>query len=152
MVAECRHLLWWSPPSWLPVVCLILNVVQVVLDHLGCLQLLCIAPDSLLSRTSVSAAYIQETTEPSERGQDLLTLHKISEAFSDFLWSQIIFPKLFCQLCFLLDFLTTTLLQVYPKYVEARHRNNICHRDSFTVLFLLLLTCAFFLNPSAHTL
>lgn len=68
------------------------------------------------SRTSVSAASNKgnhslrrealltgrSSTEPSKRGRDLLTLHKMSDIF------------LSC-LCFLLDLLTNTLQQVYPQ-------------------------------------
>lgn len=71
-------------------------------------------------------------TEPSERGRDLLTLHKLSDVLlscplvsvSSWTYSQTLYYKF-------------TL-----KRVEERHRNNICLQDSFFVLFLLLV-CSF---------
>lgn len=91
-------------------VCLIGSVIQVVLDHLSSLVLHFIAPElpSPLppTRKPQPAAWSSpdgpSSTEPSERGRDLLTLHKMSDIF------------LSCPLvCFLLDLLTNTLLQVY---------------------------------------
>lgn len=98
------------------------------------------------SRTSVSAASNKgnhslrrealltgrSSTEPSERGRDLLTLHKLSDillscplvSVSSWTYSQTLYYKF-------------TL-----KRVEERHRNNICLQDSFFVLFLLLV-CSF---------
>lgn len=121
-------------------VCLIGSVIQVVLDHLGT------SAPLHRSRTSVSAASNKgnhslrrealltgrSSTEPSERGRDLLTLHKLSDillscplvSVSSWTYSQTLYYKF-------------TL-----KRVEERHRNNICLQDSFFVLFLLLV-CSF---------
>lgn len=121
-------------------VCLIGSVIQVVLDHLSSLVLHFIAPElpSLLppTRKPQPAAWSSpdgpSSTEPSERGWDLLTLHKMSDillscplvSVSSWTYSQTLYYKF-------------TL-----KRVEERHRNNICLQDSFFVLFLLLV-CSF---------
>lgn len=90
-------------------VCLIGSVIQVVLDHLSSLVLHFIAPElpSLLppTRKPQPAAWSSpdgpSSTEPSERGWDLLTLHKMSDVFlscplvsvSSWTYSQTLYSK-----------------------------------------------------------
>lgn len=121
-------------------VCLIGSVIQVVLDHLGSLVLHFIAPELPSPLPPTRKPQPAVWSSPDGPVQHRALRERSGSAHtSQVVWYLV---KLSSRLCFLLDLLTNTLLQVYPQRVEERHRNNICLQDSFFVLFLLLV-CSF---------
>lgn len=138
--------------TFITCVCLIGNVIQVVLDHLCSLELHFIAPELPSPLPTIRKPQPAAWSSPDGPGQHRALWERSESAHtSQDLWY---LPKL----SLFPPGLTNTLLQVYGKRVEERHRNNICDQDSFFVLFLLMvcrfcspvLTCFIYLMLKKH--
>lgn len=94
-------------------VCLIGSVIQVVLDHLGSLVLHFITPElpSPLPPTRKPQPAVWSSPDGPVRHRALRERSGSAHTSQD-VWC---LPKLSSRLCFLLDLLTNTLLQVYPQ-------------------------------------
>lgn len=94
-------------------VCLIGSVIQVVLDHLGSLVLHFIAPELPSPLPPTRKPQPAAWSSPDGPVQHRALRERSGSAHtSQDVWY---LPKLSSRLCFLLDLLTNTLLQVYPQ-------------------------------------
>lgn len=94
-------------------VCLIGSVIQVVLDHLGSLVLHFIAPELPSPLPPTRKPQPAAWSSPDGPVQHRALWERSGSAHtSQDVWC---LPKLSSRLCFLLDLLTNTLLQVYPQ-------------------------------------